>query len=318
MELFSLARNPVPSGAVVGSFQGYDGQPLRFARFAATQSPRRGTVCIFTGFAEQIEKYFELIADFARRGFVVAIMDWRGQGGSFRAVHEEQRAHINSYDEHDADLAQFMREIVLPDCPPPYIALGHSMGGHLVLRSAAKIGNWFERLVLSAPMIKLTRESLGFPAPVVRSFSETACLFGLGKRPAPGAIDWRTAPGGFEANRLTSDRERYQRSRAIIEGAPHLSIGVPTVGWLRATMRSLAVVGNPAFPSRIAVPALFFIAGKDIIVEPSAIEDFSARMKSGTHVILANSKHEVLQEVDEIRGRFWAAFDAYLNVSQPV
>ena len=34
-------------------------------------------------------------------------------------------------------------------------------------------------------------------------------------------------------------------------------------------------------------------------------------MKSGTHVILANARHEICQEEDAIRGRFWAAFDAW-------
>ena len=63
MELFSLARNPVPSGAVVGTFPGYDGQPMRYARFEATRGPRRGTICLFHGFTEFIEKYFEMIAE---------------------------------------------------------------------------------------------------------------------------------------------------------------------------------------------------------------------------------------------------------------
>ncbi len=39
-------------------------------------------------------------------------------------------------------------------------------------------------------------------------------------------------------------------------------------------------------------------------------------MKSGTHVILANARHEILQETDDVRGRFWAAFDAYMAVSE--
>ena len=85
MDLVSLARNPVPSGAAVGHFKGYDGAPLRFARWEATRSPRRGTIVLFEGRGEFIEKYFEVIADLRRRGFAVAIHDWRGQGGSHRA-----------------------------------------------------------------------------------------------------------------------------------------------------------------------------------------------------------------------------------------
>lgn len=319
MELYALARNPVPSSAVVGSFPGHDGKPMRFARFAATRGPRRGTVVILSGFTEFIEKYFEMIADLRRRGFAVAAMDWRGQGGSWRAVTTDQRGHIGSFAEYEADLTAFMKEVVLPDCPPPYVALGHSMGANVLLRIAKRPGSWFDRMVLTSPMIRLTREMmLGLPAPVVRSLSEAACLGGMHARAIPGMKDWREGGGDFEANRLTTDRERYFRNRALIEAAPHLTIGLPTIGWLRAAMRSMAEVGAPAFARGISLPTLFFIAGKDAIVEQSAIEDFSARMKSGNHVILANAKHEICQEHDAIRGRFWAAFDAYLDIGQTV
>lgn len=318
MELFALARNPVPSGAVSGTFAGYDGKPLRFARFAATRGPKRGTVVLVSGFTEFIEKYFEMMADLRRRGFAVAMMDWRGQGGSHRAVTVEQRGHIRAFSEHEQDLACFMREIVLPDCPPPYVALGHSMGAHVILRSAARPGSWFDRMVLTSPMIALTKAQLGMPRQIVRAIVETACLAGLQNQPVPGVKDWREASVDFESNRLTSDRERYSRSRALIEAAPHLTVGVPTLGWLRAAMRSMAEISDPAFARAITLPALFFIAGKDEIVEPAAIEDFSARMKSGTHVVLANAKHEIMQEQEAIRGRFWAAFDAYMDIGQTV
>lgn len=318
MELFALARNPVPSGAVAGTFPGHDGKPLRYARFEATRGPRRGTVCLVTGFTEFIEKYFEMIADLRRRGFAVAVMDWRGQGGSYRLVTADQRGHIGSFSEYENDLAAFMREVVLPDCPPPYNAFGHSMGGHVLLRCASRPGCWFERLILSSPMIALTRDQLGFPKPFVRFVAEAACLIGLKSQPVPGVQDWRESSVDFASNKLTSDRERYSRSRALVEAAPQLTVGVPTLGWLRAAMRSMAQVSEPSFARNISVPALFFIAGKDTIVQPSAIEDFSARMKSGTHVILANAKHEICQEEDGIRGRFWAAFDAYMDIGQTV
>jgi lysophospholipase len=316
MELFALARNPVPSGAVTGTFPGHDGNPMRFARFEATRGPRRGTVCLFHGFTESIEKYFETIADLRRRGYAVATMDWRGQGGSHRESGTGDRGHVRSFVEYDYDLAAFMREIVLPDCPPPYIALGHSMGGHILLRQAHKPGSWFDRMILCAPMIALNRAQLKAPLPIVRTFAETAALLGFAKRAVPGISDWRDGKGDFETNRLTSDRVRYYRNRGLLEAAPQLTIGLPTIGWLRAALRSMSEIGDPIYARGISLPMMFFIPGKDEITEQSAIEDFSARVKSGTHVILANAKHEILQEADEIRGRFWAAFDAYLDIEQ--
>lgn len=318
MELFALARNPVPSGAYAGMFDGHGGVKLRYARFEATRGPRRGTVCIFAGWSEFIEKYFEVIADLRRRGFAIAIMDWRGQGGSQRLLDDPTLGHVASFRDHDQDLSEFMRQIVLPDCPPPYIALGHSMGGNILLRNAGRPGSWFERMVLTSPMIELHPSQLYVPSWLVRGFAETVCAFGAGGWPVPFRNDTREAKVAFDDNDLTSDRERYSRNSALMEAAKHLTIGKPTIGWLRAALRSTAEVGDPAYAGRVSIPILFFIAGKDTIVLQSAIEDFSARIKSGTHVILANARHEIMQETDEIRGRFWAAFDAYLDVGQTV
>ena len=120
--------------------------------------PRRGTVCLFGGRAEFIEKYFEVIADLRRRGFAVATMDWRGQGGSQRMLSNPRKGHVRGFWEYDRDLIRFMKDIVLPDCPPPFIGLGHSMGGNILLRNATMPGLWFERIVLSAPMIAISRK----------------------------------------------------------------------------------------------------------------------------------------------------------------
>ncbi len=55
-------------------------------------------------------------------------------------------------------------EVVLPDCPPPYFALAHSMGGAVMLRVAARGKRWFDRMVLSAPMIDLPGRTTSLPA----------------------------------------------------------------------------------------------------------------------------------------------------------
>jgi lysophospholipase len=52
----------------------------------------------------------------------------------------------------------------------------------------------------------------------------------------------------------------------------------------------------------------------DTVVSTQAIEEFALRLKVGTHVLIPQARHEILQETDELRQRFWAAFDAYLGV----
>ena len=78
--LIGTTRNPVPNGAVAGTFNARGGIRIRYARWDTTAERRIGTICLFQGRAEFIEKYFETITDLRRRGFAVATMDWRCQG----------------------------------------------------------------------------------------------------------------------------------------------------------------------------------------------------------------------------------------------
>jgi lysophospholipase len=83
MQLFPGPGNELPDGMVAGSITAADGTVLRYA---TCPGPRvgRGTMCIFQGRGDFIERYFETIKDLQSRGFDVAILDWRNQGGSDR------------------------------------------------------------------------------------------------------------------------------------------------------------------------------------------------------------------------------------------
>ncbi len=183
-ELIGTTRNPIPNGAVAGAFVARGGGRIRYARWAATAERRIGTVCLFHGRTEFIEKYFETITDLRRRGFAVATMDWRGQGGSSRALKNPAKGHAETFAQFDGDIRQFMSEIVLPDCPPPYYCLAHSIGGHLVLRLAQTKVCWWDRMVLTAPKIELggTQSQRSLACTV----AQAAALFGFGHAFVPG------------------------------------------------------------------------------------------------------------------------------------
>ena len=314
MELIALASNPVPSGAITGMFETRDGTSLRYARWEATRSPRRGTVCLFHGRGEFIEKYFEVIADLRRRGYAVATMDWRGQGGSQRILKNSHKGHIKDFVQYDQDLAQFMKQIVLPDCPPPFIAMAHSLGGNILLRNATSEGSWFERMVLTAPMIEFAKERMNIPYFLARATAEITPILGMGSLYVPGGTDLAIEMVSFAGNPLTHDKERFMRNRALIEAAPQYALGDPTLSWVKAAFRSMSMIADPAFAKRVRVPMLMIAAGEDRVVSTRAIEELGLRMKNSTELVLPRSFHEILQETDDIRLRFWAAFDAYLNV----
>src|SRR5207248_5375979 len=155
MTLVSIPANPVPDDVVTGTLNTPDGVALRFARWAPPQG-RKGTVCLFQGRSEFIEKYFETVRDLRTRGFAVATLDWRGQGLSERALPNPRKGFVRHFNEYGIDLETFVNEVVLPDCPAPFFALGHSMGATILLRSAYQENRWFDRMVLLAPMIGLS------------------------------------------------------------------------------------------------------------------------------------------------------------------
>lgn len=317
MNLVALAINPVPSGAVSKMFDGYDGTKLRAALWEPTRGPARGTVCIFTGRGEYIEKYFEVVADLRRRGYTVAIMDWRGQGGSERRLSNQRKGHVVGFTEYDRDLSIFMRELVMPSCPPPYVALGHSLGGNVLLRGAQAEDSPFSRMILTSPMIKIHEAALRNSQQLTRAYAETAGLMGLAMAYVKGGSDEPEEMQEFESNVLTSDFVRWSRNKAVLDQAPELALGSPTVGWLRSALRSCALLQRPDYPKYVAVPMLMFAAGADQVVSPRAIEDFAVDLKIGGLIAMPGSRHEILQESDAIRQRFWAAFDAYMGVPIP-
>lgn len=310
MDLKSVQRNPIPPGAVVGELSGHDGIALRFALWEPTVADRKGTVCLFGGRGEYIEKYFETIADLRHRGFFVATMDWRGQGGSARLLRNPRKGHVESFTDYDKDLAIFMREIVLPDCRPPYFALSHSMGGNVLLRAACLKDCWFDRMVLVAPMLRIVE--LPFSELLTGKLTEVAMFLGLGDAYIPGGNGKATDQKAFAGNDLTSDEIRFKRNKAVLDEAPDLGIGSPTIGWLHAALDSMELVGSFDFPANVHTPVLMLAAGNDKVVDSRAIEELAMQLKAGAQIVIDGAQHEILQERDRLREQVWAAFDAFV------
>src|ERR1700730_1186863 len=308
MNLVSIPANPVPEEGVAGEVKTPDGVRLRFARWAPPPG-RKGTVCIFPGRTEFIEKYFETVRDLRARGFAVATLDWRGQGLSDRPLADPHKGHIDDFAQYDADLETFMKEVVLPDCPPPLFAIAHSTGGTILLRSAHRGQRWFDRIVLSAPMIRLRHERmLGFAPALAR----TMHFIGLGSSYVPGGDAVIVASRAFVGNILTSDPVRFARAAAVLEAEPSLGTGAPTIAWADSAFRAMANFADPSYPARIRQPILIAAAGRDQVVSTAAIEGFASNLRAGSHLVIAGAQHEILMEQDHYRMQFLAAFDAFV------
>jgi lysophospholipase len=308
MSLVSTPANPVPEDVVTGTIKTPDGVSLRFARWAPPPG-RKGTVCLFQGRAEFIEKYFETVRDLRARGFAVATLDWRGQGMSERALRNSRKGYVRDFSDYGIDLATFVHEVVLPDCPPPVFALAHSMGATVLIRAAFAGHRWFDRMVLLSPLIALpgVRQAVA-----TRALVKVMRLIGLGGSYVPGGDASVMMQRPFTGNLLTSDPVRYARNVAVLEAEPMLATAWPTVGWTDAAFKVMREFANPGYPAKIRQPMLVVAAGQDKIVSTPAIDEFSIRLRAGSHLIVPGARHELLQEQDRYRMQVLAAFDAFV------
>jgi lysophospholipase len=183
------------------------------------------------------------------------------------------------------------------------------MGAAVTIRACHDGSRWFDRIVLSAPMIALA------PGRLIRMagpFARLMRLIGRGGAYVPTGDASVTGTEAFIGNVLTSDPVRYARNAAILEHEPALALGAPTVAWADAALRQMNLFAEPSYSATIRQPILMVAAGRDEVVSTPAIENFGHNLLAGRHLILAGAKHEILQELEQYRLQFWAAFDAFV------
>jgi len=265
------------------------------------------------GQSEFIEKYVEVIGELGARGFTVATFDWRGQGGSARALGDPLKAHVGDFAEYDDDLTSFLEQVVKPLSPKPPVALAHSMGGQILLRILHDKPGEFSAAIFSAPMLAIS--ACGFPAPLARFVTSLQTAFGQGEEFVWGMAARDPRLVDFDKQLCTTDRARFARTQEFLKANPDLRLAGPTWGWIEAAYRSMARVMAPGFAEAIETPALIVGAGRDRIVRVETERAFARRLPHGRYMELEDSEHEILMEADFIRARFWRAFDGFVHLS---
>lgn len=303
--LHPTPENPLPPGADCVELVTRDKVHLR-AMKAIPENPR-GTFVILGGRGDFIERYFETARELMERGFAVAALDMRGQGGSQRPKRQPYRDRTRSFAGFDEDVRTLMDSLVLPSCPGPYYALGLSTGAHVLLR-LLRNKTWFTRVILVSPLIEIIYGP--WPRPVAWLLLNTMWFTGLANFFLPGVRRKPMGRADFSNNPLTSDKRRWERDSATLEQAPHLGLGGPTFGWLGAARQSIARIRR--MRKRPLAPVLIVAAGADRVVGNEGIRRLARRVPGVALTFIPDAKHEILGECDPIRRQFLAALDSFV------
>lgn len=309
MPFVRVPGNSEPEGAEELWLEGRGGVKLR-ALFAPAIGPARGSVILFNGRTEFIEKYFEVIGELQRRGFAVFTMDWRGQGLSDRELKNPQKGHFQSFDDPVADLYAALR-LHGARLPRPHIVLAHSMGGCIALRALQTNKITAEGGVFSAPMWGIA--NLKGPA---EDFAKFMAAIGFAGMFVPGVeTRWKKQP--FRKNALTHDQERYVRAQGLVIADKRLQLAGPTVGWVTAAMEALDGFRQPSALQHLRFPVVVMSAGEEALVDNPSHSEIATLLPSARHLTLEGSNHEIMMETDAIRSQFWAQFDSVADQVAP-
>lgn len=272
----------------------------------------KGTVLLFPGRTEYIEKYGRTAAEFAKRGFTSVAIDWRGQGIADRLLANRAVGHVDVFEDYQLDARAMLDHVKSLGLPEPYHLLGHSMGGCIGLRALFD-GLAVESAVFSAPMWGIQMS----PAlrPIAWGLSSVSKPLGFGGVFAPGQqAETYVLRATAEDNTLTSDATNFEMLQSQLKVQPDLALGGPSLHWLNESLREMRALSMRPSPN---VPCVTFLGSEEAIVDPVRIHDRMAKWPNGELVVLDGGRHEVLMEADHIRTRVLDGSAALFSAHSP-
>lgn len=312
----SAARRAIPPEAVESRWSLPDGHALRRIDWpVAAERQRRGSILFMPGRGDAYEKWLETLDGWHREGWQVTSADWRGQGGSGRLGRDATTGHVSDFSVWVNDYAALFAEWAA-STPGPHIVVGHSMGGHLVLRAVAQGAVKPDAVVLSAPMLGI--HPAWIPASVLHPVARGIVALGDPSRPA-----WKGGekPGAAPRARsllLTHDDDRYDDEEWWRRARPAIAMGPASWGWVERGLASMHMLERPGVLEAVTVPVLLLGTSIDALVSWPAIRRAAARLPQGKLVSFGSEcRHEILREVDPVRDRALDAIKDFLNRHAP-
>ncbi|MEO0668718.1 MAG: alpha/beta hydrolase [Pseudomonadota bacterium] len=273
-----------------------DGVRIRIGVWGAQSSA--GTVLLFCGRTEYVEKYAIIADELLQRGYATVVIDWRGQGLADRLLDNPNIGHVNDFADYQLDVAAVLDATRALSLPEPLYLLGHSMGGSIGLRALYE-GLPVAAAAFSGPMWGIAMAP--YLRPVAWGLGRAMPAAGLGNVIAPGTSQTHyVLASPFEDNTLTRDPTMWAMMRDQLKAHPELALGGPSVTWLRKALDDTSALAARPSPD---IPCITFMGDNERIVHVPRVHERMNNWPGSTLHIIKNAEHEVMME--DAASRAW-------------
>lgn len=295
-----------PAGGVAHWLTTSDGLRIRVGHW--TFAKAKGTVLVFPGRTEFVEKYGLTAQALQNRGYATLAIDWRGQGLADRMTQNRAVGHVGKFTDYQKDVAASLAYAKQAHLPRPYFLIGHSMGGCIGLRALIE-GLQVDAAMFSAPMWGVQMERA--LRPVAWALSGISTPLGFDQSLTPGQTDESYAlRETFADNALTSDADMWSLFGQQLQKHPDLGLGGPSLRWLSASLREMRRLSRIPSPS---LPCMTYLGTEETIVDPSRIHARMQDWPNGTLRVIEGGKHEMLMDTPDLRNMIFDETAAFFD-----
>ena len=293
-----------PEGGSAHWLKTQDGVRIRVGHWPKADA--KGTVLIFPGRTEFIEKYGMTAKAMHDHGFASLAIDWRGQGLADRLVEPPAIGHGGDFADYQHDVAATLSHAKALGLPEPYYMIAHSMGGCIGLRTLMD-GSPFRAVMFSAPMWGVI---ISAPLrPVAWGLSAISMQFGFDHKLAPSQVlESYVARTEFSENTLTNDAPTWALLQEQLRRYPALGLGGPSMRWIYQSLSEMRDLHRMPSPD---IPALAYLGSDEAIVDAKRIHDRMRRWRQGTLHVIDGGKHEMLMDAPQLRDTIHAQTAAF-------
>ena len=274
-----------------------DGVRLRAAYWPGGD---KGSVFLFPGRTEYIEKYGLAAAALKARGYGTLTIDWRGQGLAERFDSDTNLGDVGRFADYQLDVAELTQMAQALNCPRPWYLVGHSMGGCIGLRAMHQ-GLPVNAVAFSGPMWGISLSAT--MRPLAWALSWATHRLPWGKRYAPGTIrETYVLAEPYKDNMLTTDSEMFAYMKRHADAHPEMMLGGPSLRWLYEALRETRALRAMTPPDYAVITKL---GGNDRVVDVGPIHEVMARWPRSKFEVVSGAEHEILMELPAIRNAFF-------------